>query len=69
MTRNQLTRIASFVALVAAGLAVPADAWASVIDHVEGAKEHYTDLAAVAGILVALWAVDTVTWPYLTGQD
>lgn len=68
MTRINLTRIAGFVALVAAGIAVPAETWADVITHVEGAQEHYTDLAAVAGVLAGLWALDTYTWPYLTGQ-
>lgn len=69
MTRIHFARIAGFIGLVAVGLTVPQEAWASVIDHVEGAQEHYTDLAMFAGILGGLWALDTVTWPYLTGQS
>ena len=69
MTFTWMTRAAVFVALVGLGLAVPADAWAGIIERVDVASGFYQEIASVAGILCALWALDTVTWPYLTGQD
>lgn len=69
MTQTLLTRAALFVALVGVGLAIPADAWAGIIDGVDTASVYYQEVATVAAILAGLWVVDTITWPYLTGQD
>lgn len=68
MTRTLLTRAAAFIAIVGIGLAVPAEAWAGILEQVEAVQPFYQEIAAVAGILTALWVVDTVTWPYLTGR-
>lgn len=69
MTKTLLTRAALFIALAGIGLAVPAEAWAGIIEHVDVASSYYQEIASVAAILAGLWVVDTVTWPYLTGQD
>lgn len=69
MTGTFLTRCTVFVAMIGLGLALPAEAWADIIQKVDVAKGYYLEAASVAGILAGLWVLDTVTWPYLTGQD
>ena len=69
MTRTILQRTAVFMLIVGAGFAIPAEAWAGIIERVEVAEGYYQEILGLAGILTGLWVVDTVTWPYLTGQD
>lgn len=69
MTGTFMTRFTVFVAMVGIGLALPAEAWADIIEKVDVAKTYYVEIASAAGLLAGLWVLDTVTWPYLTGQD
>lgn len=69
MTGTYLTRFTFFVAIVGFGLAMPAEAWAEIIEKVEVAQGYYVEIASAAGILAGLWVLETVTWPYLTKQD
>ena len=50
-------------------MGVPAEAWAGIIEQVDVTGGYYQEIAGLAAILAGLWVVDTVTWPYLTGQD
>ncbi|MEM9063127.1 MAG: hypothetical protein AAGD13_21915 [Pseudomonadota bacterium] len=69
MTRKLMIRTAIFTLLAAAAFALPAEAWAGIVEQVEAAKGYYTEILAAAGIVVALVAIDTISWPWLTGQD
>ena len=69
MTRTILIRTAAVAVLAGIGMGVPAEAWAGIIEQVDVTGGYYQEIASVAAILGALWIVDTVTWPYLTGQD
>ena len=69
MTGTLFTRVTVFVAMIAAGLALPAEAWADIIEKADVASGYYVEIASAAGLLAGLWVLDTVAWPYLTGQD
>lgn len=69
MTRTLLIRTAAIAALAAIGMGIPLEAWAGIIEHVDIASGYFQEIGGLAAILAGLWVVDTVTWPYLTGQD
>ncbi|MGD1923327.1 MAG: hypothetical protein ACFB03_03945 [Paracoccaceae bacterium] len=69
MTRTLMIRTTVFTLLAASAFALPADAWASVVEQVEAARDYYSEILAVAGVAAALVALDTFAWPWLTGQD
>ena len=69
MTRTILIRTAAIAVLAGIGMGVPAEAWAGIIEQVDVTGGYYQEIAGLAAILAGLWVVDTVTWPYLTGQD
>ena len=69
MTKTILIRTAAIVLLAGMGMGIPAEAWAGIIERVDVASGYYQEIGGLAAILAGLWVVDTVTWPYLTGQD
>ncbi len=69
MTKTILIRTAAIAVLAGIGMGVPAEAWAGIIEQVDVTGGYYQEIAGLAVILGGLWVVDTVTWPYLTGQD
>lgn len=69
MTRKILIRTGIVALIAAIGMGIPLEAWAGIIERVDVASGFYQEILGVAAILAGLWIIDTITWPFLTGQD